>query len=334
MQQLRRDPIIGRWIIVDYDHMKTILDYKSEALGPRTKGKICPFCSGFEDKTPPEIMVDRDPGTAANTPGWNLRVIANKFPALKIEGDLNLEGLGLYDQMNGVGAHEVIIETPDHERDLADLSQDEVARVILAYKQRCIDLRRDKRFKYILIFKNHGANAGASLEHSHSQLIALPIVPKKAKEALHGAQAYYNYKERCVYCDIIDQEVDLQERIVFENHDFVAFCPYVSCAPFETWIIPKRHASNFYQIKEEQISSCAKALKSVLSKLKKVLTDPPFNFIINTSPIQNEDDLLHYHWYIEIVPKLTNSAGFEWGTGFYINPTPPEKAAQWLRQAD
>lgn len=334
MQQLRRDPVIGRWIIVNYDQVTEPADYNSESVQRKRIGKFCPFCPGGEDKTPPEIYVDRSPYSKPNEPGWNLRVIANKFPALRIEGDLERQGIGIYDQMNGVGAHEVIIETPDHLKDIADMSREEVAKIILAYKHRCVDLKKDRRFEYIIIFKNHGASAGASLEHSHSQLIALPIIPKKAKEFLRGAEQYYGYKERCVYCDIIRQELDEKERLVSENEHFVAFVPFASCSPFETWIIPKMHNSQFFHITEETISSLAAMLQEVLWRLKKVLTDPPFNFIINTAPIQHDQELEFYHWYIEIVPKLTRSAGFEWGTGFYINPTPPEKAALWLREVN
>lgn len=332
MQQLRRDPIIGRWIIVRYDEIKTPVDYYAEAVQKKRSGKMCPFCVGNEDITPPEIFVDRTPGSQPNEPGWNLRVIANKFPALRVEGDLERKGIDIYDQMNGVGAHEVIIETPEHEKDIPDLSLQEVSKIILAYKQRCIDLKKDKRFEYILIFKNHGLNAGASLEHSHSQLIALPIVPKKIKEALRGAEKYYGFKERCVYCDIMRQELREKERLVTQNERFIAFSPFFSCTPFETWIMPKEHKSHFCGIREEAIDDLAAILKDTLGRLKKVLTDPPFNFIINTAPIQNDQELVYYHWHIQILPKLTKSAGFEWGTGFYINPSPPEQAAKFLRE--
>ncbi|MBU2063945.1 MAG: galactose-1-phosphate uridylyltransferase [Candidatus Omnitrophica bacterium] len=332
MQELRRDPVLGRWIIVYFDRIKTPEDFSSHSVGTRKKAHICPFCAGNETKTPPEIYVDRTPGSQPNAPGWNLRVIANKFPALRIEGDLDRRGVGVYDFMNGVGAHEVIIETPNHDKDIAELNEEEVGKIILAYKHRCIDLKKDKRFEYILIFKNHGESAGASLEHSHSQLIALPIVPKKAKEALESAMRYYKFKERCVYCDIISQELEDKERVIAENEHFISFTPFASCSPFETRIIPKEHCAQFYHLREEAIGTFASILQDTLLRLKKVLTDPPFNFIINTAPIQQSGELEYYHWHIEIVPKLTKVAGFEWGSGFYINPSPPEKAAQWLKE--
>ncbi|MBU1087188.1 MAG: galactose-1-phosphate uridylyltransferase [Candidatus Omnitrophica bacterium] len=329
MQQLRRDPILGRWIIVQDEKQISPNDYIEQSVGAKQIGKFCPFCVGNEAKSPPDIFVDKTPGAEQS---WNLRVIANKFPALRIEGDLDRQGIGIYDQMNGIGAHEVIIETPDHQKDIADLSTEEAAKIIFAYKQRFLDLKQDSRFQYILIFKNHGQSAGASLEHSHSQLIALPIVPKKIKEALRGAEKYYGFKERCVYCDIIDQELEAQERMICENENFLAFSPFAACTPFEIWILPKKHCSHFYLISEDLLYDFSAILKDVLWRLKKILTDPPFNFIINTAPIQHEQELGFYHWHMQILPKLTRAAGFEWGTGFYINPSPPEQTAKLLRE--
>lgn len=330
LQELRRDPIIGRWIIVNFAKEKGPADFK--VSNEKKKSRICPFCYGNEDKTPPEIYALRPANSRPNTSGWSLRVVPNKFPALRVEGELARQGIGIYDLMNGIGAHEVIIETPEHEEDMADYSLDEIENIIRTYQGRTSDLKKDIRFKYIIIFKNHGLAAGASLEHSHSQLIALPVVPKRVKEYLSGAEAYYAYKERCVYCDIINEETRMQERLVTEDERFVVFCPYASCQPFETWIMPKRHTANFQNISPDEISALAAVLKDTLLRMKKVLGDPPFNFIINTAPLDEEHgERPDYHWHFEIVPKLVKTAGFESGTGFYINPTPPEKAASWLR---
>ncbi|MFH1777791.1 MAG: galactose-1-phosphate uridylyltransferase [Candidatus Omnitrophota bacterium] len=330
--ELRRDPVVGRWIIINYANEMAPSDFK--IVNEKRQIKVCPFCYGNEDKTPPEIYAERNPDTKPNTTGWNLRVIPNKFPALRIEGELNRHGLGVYDLMNGVGAHEVIVETPNHNEEMADYDPRHLERIIWAYYNRANDLKKDKRFKYILFFKNYGMAAGASLEHPHTQLIALPIIPKRVREYIISAQAYYNYKERCVYCDIINEEDDVGLRKVYENDKFVAFCPYASCQPFETWIIPKRHCANFSHITKEEIPGLADVLKRTLLKIKKVLNDPPYNFIINTAPIDDDLDRPDYHWHFEIVPKLVHIAGFEWGTGFYINPTPPEKAAAWLREVE
>jgi UDPglucose--hexose-1-phosphate uridylyltransferase len=294
------------------------------------KDGFCPFCYGNEDKTPPEIAAVREPGSQTDGPGWHVRVVPNKFPALQIEGGLNRQGIGMFDKMNGIGAHEVIIETPVHELSLADLDFKHFEDVLLVYRDRMIDLIKDHRFRYILIFKNHGRVAGASLEHTHTQLIATPIIPKRVTEELQGAERYYRYKERCIYCDISMQELRERDRLVIENDSFVAVEPFASRFPFETWIIPKEHISNFEEIPRKDFSSLAHIFKNTLSMLNSALNNPPYNFIIHTSPTK-EHNLEYYHWHIEIMPKLTQVAGFEWGSGFYINPTTPEDAAEFLR---
>jgi len=323
VNELRRDPITGRWIIVWLDKKVSIADFLVE---PHAKNKEnCAFCLGHESMTPPEIVAHRKSGPA-NSPGWTVRVVPNKYPALRIEGDLNREGVGVFDMMNGVGAHEVIIDTPDHFRDMADLNDQEATEVVWAYLARSRDLRRDTRFKYILIFKNYGKSAGASLEHPHSQLIALPIVPKRVQEELEGAKVYYEYRERCVFCDMLREEREERERIIYEDAGFVAFCPYVSRFPYEVWILPKAHASDFTSLDRDAVPMLARALRESMARIKKLLRDPSYNFIIHTSPI-NGHERPDYHWHIEIMPKLSKVAGFEWGSGFYINPVPPGTAA-------
>ncbi len=329
MPELRKDPIIGRWVIIATERAKRPSDFKLNHEKP--KGGFCPFCEGNEDKTPPEIMAYRKNGSKPNTPGWIVRVVPNKFPALMIEGGINREGLGIYDRMNGVGAHEVIIEGTSHDKTLSDFSDDEVESVIWAYRDRIIDLKNDKRFKYIMIFKNHGEAAGASLEHTHSQLIALPIVPRYVTEEMNGAKDYYSYKERCIYCDIVRQERNDRTRVVFENDDYLVICPFAPKFPFETWIIPKTHHTHFEDGQVKEYKNLARALRITLKKLAIALNYPPYNFIIHNTPIITEKNIPYYHWHIEIMPSLTKVAGFEWGSGFYINPTPPENAAQHLR---
>jgi UDPglucose--hexose-1-phosphate uridylyltransferase len=263
-----------------------------------------------------------------------LRVIPNKFPALQVEGELERRGVGMFDMMNGIGAHEVIVETPDHEQTLADLSPEEVRDVLRAYVARITDLKRDIRFRYILIFKNHGVAAGASLEHTHSQLIATPVVPKRVMEEMAGAQKYYEYKERCVFCDMIRQELEGGERIVLENEAFVALEPFAPRFPFETWILPKAHRSHFEHCTEEELTSFAEILKEALQRINQALKSPPYNYIIHTTPVYVAESQA-YHWHLELMPKLTKLtkvAGFEWGSGFYINPTAPEDAAKYLRE--
>ena len=329
MSELRRDPITGRWNIFNTDEPLGPDGFEVERHEP--SGATCPFCAGNEHLTPPEIYAIRPSTSRANGPGWQLRAVPNKFPALRIEGELGRRGLGLFDLSNGLGAHEVIIETPDHTKQMADLTLQELEQVCGAFKARSLDLRGDRRLKYTLIFKNFGRSAGASLEHTHSQLIALPIVPKRVLEELKGAARYFEFRERCPFCDMIQQELKDDERIICENKGFLAFCPYVSSFPFEIWVLPKTHSSDFAAIAQEPMRDLVRILKEVLVRVRMALSDPPYNFIIQTSPIEPRERE-EYHWHLELSPKLTRLAGFEWGTGFYINPTPPELAAKVLRE--
>jgi UDPglucose--hexose-1-phosphate uridylyltransferase len=329
MSEIRRDPVVGRWVIVDTDHPNKPEDFEYEQYIP--KGGVCPFCYGNESMTPPEINSFRDPNTAPNTPGWSVRVVPNKFPALQIEGDLDRRGVGIYDMSNGIGAHEVLIETPYHNKDIPDLLDQEVENIISMSCTRAKDLIKDQRFKYIMLFRNYGKAAGASLEHPHTQIVALPMVPKNAMEEIRGAQHYFEYRERCIFCDIIRQEIQEKERIILENKYFLSFCPFVSRFPFEIWIIPKKHNPYFCHMLPEEIPSLAVILKDTITRVKKVFANLSYNFIIHSSPISADGDIEYYHWHIEFMPKLMRVAGFEWGTGFYIDPTPPELAVQYLK---
>ena len=329
MPELRRDPITGRWVIINTDRPKG--PEKFEVEDHVKKGGTCAFCTGNEKMTPPEIIAYSKVKREKNTPGWTLRVVPNKFPALQIEGALDKTGIGIYDLMNGIGAHEVIIETTSHDKEIADRDDAEVREMLWAYRDRDLDLRKDQRFKYILVFKNYGFSAGASLEHPHSQLIALPFVPKRVWGEMDGAHRYYEYRDRCVYCDMISQEIHEKGLTISENKSFISFCPFVSRFPYEAWVIPKVHAPDFAQIQEALVNDLALILKETMLRIKKVLRDPSYNYIVHSIPLDGlaMDD---YHWHIEIMPRLTRVAGFEWGTGFYINPTPPELAARTLRE--
>jgi UDPglucose--hexose-1-phosphate uridylyltransferase len=320
---------MGRWVIISTDRQKRPNDFVFERA--RIIGREhCPFCPGHEALTPPEIMSYRQDGGAPNKPGWDVRVVPNKYPALQVEGTLDREGEGMFDRMNGIGAHEVIIETPDHDRTLASMSEPEIVRVLSAYRDRMQDLKRDFRLRYILIFKNHGAAAGATLEHTHSQLIALPIVPDFVREELDGARRHFAMKERCVYCDIVRQDIRDGRRIILENADVVALAPYAPRFAFETWLLPKRHGARFEEAPRHEYEGLARVIKALLQRIDRALESPSYNLILHTSPF-SEDASDFYHWHLELMPKLTKVAGFEWGTGFYINPTSPEEAARVLR---
>ncbi len=331
MPEFRKDPVLKRWVIIATERAKRPHDF----VRPKVEEKptFCPFDYGNEHTTPPEVLAFRPPDTAPNTPGWWIRVVPNKFGAVNPSLSPRRYGVGMFDAMDGFGYHEVIVETPDHNTHLALMDYKQLEEVVWAYKHRYDGISADKRIEYILIFKNHGRDAGASLQHPHSQLIALPIVPKRVQEELSGSKEYYSYKERCVFCDIVSQELERKERIVEENEDFVSLEPFAARFPCETWILPKRHAHSFGDINEKEVTNFAKILKNTLYRIFVALDNPPYNFMLHTAPTNNEGKE-YYHWHLEIVPRLTNVAGFEWGSGFYINPMPPEEAAKYLRAVE
>lgn len=336
MSELRRDPVIGRWVIIAPERA-----LRTDAIiteRPKRHPGPCVFCGGQETLDAHELYAIRSAGTAPNTPGWQVRVLPNKYPVLRIEGKLAPEGVGMFDMMSGVGAHEVIVETPDHDLELADLPEQQISNVVAAYRDRMADLGRDDRFKYVLIFKNQGHEAGATLDHAHSQLIATPVTPKRVKEELVGAQRYFDFKRRCVFCDIIKQETRLTiERLVLENDSFVVLSPFAARAPYEMWIVPKQHNCDFVNVSESDCLALAQVLKQALVRLRIALNDPPFNYLIHTAPFRRPRagywaTIQHdYHWHLELLPRLTRPAGFEEGSGFYINPVTPEDAAATLR---
>ena len=333
MPELRKDPVVGRWVIIATDRSARPTDFRMVGDRERRKprGGFCPFCEGHEDKTPPEIQAYRHSDSQPNGRGWWIRVVPNKFPALQVEGELEKRGDGIYDRMNGVGAHEVIIESPEHVVSLCELDVGRVGEVLWVYKERLLDLKQDRRLKYGMIFKNVGEEAGASLEHSHSQLIATPVVPRNVMAEMNGTREFFDYRGRCLYCDMIRQELSSGERIAMDGDDYVALMPFAPRFPFEVWLLPKAHGSHFEEQLESSQSELAGMLHGVLCRLEKALNYPAYNYMIHTAPFDG-DGGEHYHWHIEITPRLTSVAGFEWGTGFYINPVAPESAAEFLRQ--
>ncbi len=332
MPELRKDPVVGRWVIISTERSRRPTSFVPVVHEKRQH--FCPFCAGNEDRTPPEVFAYRPHGGPANGPGWTVRVVPNKFPALQIEGTLDRRGEGLYDKMNGIGAHEVVIETPEHDKDFADLPIEHIEQILNAYPERAMDLHRDRRLRYVLIFKNHGAGAGATLEHPHTQLIATPIVPRILQEELDGARRYFELKERCVFCDIVQQETAENDgrRVVSTSERFVVVEPFAPRFPFETWILPRQHDASFPVLSDiGELRDLAITLKDTLQRLNRALDRPPFNFVIHTAPV-SDGEVEYYHWHLEITPTLTRVAGFEIGSGFHINPTPPEDAAQYLRE--
>ncbi|HEY3325152.1 MAG TPA: HIT domain-containing protein [Planctomycetota bacterium] len=326
--QLRKDPLSTRWVIIAADRAKrpSDFDFEPETAPPG----FDPFLAGNEDKTPPEIAAFRQPGTQPNKPGWRVRVVPNKFPALQVEGSLNKRGDGIYDLMQGLGAHEVIIDTPLSARSISELPEPQVQDVLWMYRDRLVDLRRDKRLKYGMVFKNVGRAAGATLYHSHSQLIVTPIVPLAVRQKLESCEAFYEYRGRCLLCDMVAQEMEQKSRVILDGGLFLVFQPYAPRTPFETWIVPKLHESHYETLAPQWCEELALVLKRTLARIEKGLGSVAYNYMVFTAPFDSAP-LPHFHWHIEILPRLTKTAGFEWGTGFHINPVPPEDAAEFLR---
>ena len=331
MNEFRRDPVSGRWVIIASDRATRPADFHCET--PSRAGGFCPFCEGNEDKTPGEIAAYRAADTSPDSPGWTVRVVPNKFPALRIEGSLDKRGEGMYDVMTGVGAHEVIIESPGHAASLTELPEPQIRSAITMYRDRLLDLCKDQRMQYGMIFKNVGMASGATLEHTHSQLVVMPVIPRNVAVEMHHADAFYEYRGRCLFCDMITQEQSAETRIVEQNEHFVGFAPFASRFPFEMWIMPLAHSAHFEKLPQAQVASLSTLLKRCLAKLEKALELPPYNYIIHTAPFRHASEE-PYHWHIEIIPRIIKVAGFEWGTGFYINPVPPEEAARYLRQTE
>jgi len=336
MPTLRRDPITGRWVI-NPDSPKEQPSGLVEMQKILPEG-ICPFCEGNERYTPPEIFVLRDKNRPKNGPGWEVRVVPNTSPALKVELDLDRRAERMYDLMNAMGAHEIIIETPKHIANLADLEVGQVKKVVETYKERIADLKKDERLRSIFIFKDYGEKTSSSIKHTHSQLIAVSVTPKNLKEELKGAKEYYDYKERCVFCDMIREELYLEKRVVSSNPDFIAIAPFASRFSHEVWILPKKHAVDFENMSLAQSENFAFLLKDILLRLKIFLNDPPYNYILHSGPNRTrrmgeawktlDED---YHWHLEIMPRFGRAHEFEWGTGLYVNPITPEEAAANLR---
>ena len=341
MPELRYDPLRQYWVSIAMERGMRPSDFvkpDDELSG----GGFCPFCQGNEHVTPPEVYALRTDGSPPNGPGWELRVVPSKFRALAMEGDLNYEAEGILEKMNGFGVHEVVIETPQHDLGMADYPLGHLEEIIWAFLSRLIELEKDPRFRYVMIAKNHGGTAGATLAHSHSQLLAAPIIPPAVSTELDSAREYYREKGRCLVCDVVEQELKAKERIVSQNDDLVTLAPFASQVPFELLIVPKKHQHAFAEITESQIASLAWAMKDALTRLKLTLKDPAYNLAFHIAPNTNAKPpsenwttlRMDFHWHVEVIPRLIQSHGFERGMGFYVNFTPPEEAVTYLRESD
>ena len=329
MPELRKDYVTDTWVVFAPDRAQRPIETQG-TVSLATSPEECPFCPGHEHMTPPEVLAY--PSDASDGSAWRVRCVPNRFPALTPDGEVRAKGDGLFLSLEGVGAHEIIVETPDHTKDFSALAKGQIQEVLRAYAARTADLAQDPRLAYILIFKNHGAEAGATLFHAHSQLIATPMVPRRIQDELRGAEAFQAEEGACAYDRILQAELDASARIVLANEDFVALCPFASRFPFEVWVLPRAHRVHFEAISTRERRALASLLKDTLGRLNTLFRDPAFNWYIHTAP-SDGGDYAYYHWHLELTPRLSKRAGFERGTGFYINSVPPEDAARLLRKA-
>ncbi|XP_076900047.1 ADP-glucose phosphorylase-like [Bidens hawaiensis] len=338
--EIRKDAVNNRTVILSPARSRRPSDFKSKPKPepePETNpnphpNPTCPFCAGNEHQCAPEIF--RSP--EYSTSDWKVRVIENLYPALSRDVEVKSDDVDYRHadvvsgevRLGGFGFHDVVIESPVHSVHLPDLAPDGIAGVLLAYKKRIEQLCGIASISYVQVFKNHGASAGASMSHSHSQILALPVIPPTASTRLNSMKEYHNQTGKCVLCNI-----NTKELLIDESNHFISISPFASTFPFETWIVPRYHSSHFHELGEDKAIDLGGLLKLTLQKLSIQLNDPPYNYMIHTSPLQVTSSQLPYaHWYIQIVPQLSTIGGFEMGTGCYINPVVPEDAAKILRE--
>ena len=324
MPELRQNFFTKEWVIIATERAKRPEELATHRAVQDVPSFVetCPFCPGNESKTPPEVMRTGDP--------WAVRVIPNKFAALSSEVQPTRGLQHLRRRIQGFGFHEVIIDSPDHARCMALLSDEHVAKVLGAYKQRYNELSADHRVHHITIFKNHGLDAGASLQHPHSQLIATPVIPSQVRQRLHEALRHYDDAGECMFCHMVEREVEEQTRVVLKNEHFVSMEEFASATPFATHIFPLRHMASFGDITEIEVMSLARMLRVLLAKIYVGLENPDLNFTIRSGPAEYAG-ARHFHWYVSVIPRLTRVAGFELGSGMFINTVLPEAAAEFLR---
>jgi UDPglucose--hexose-1-phosphate uridylyltransferase len=324
MSELRRDPIFRRWSVIAEERIE-----RPTKLAPLMEAGPCPFCPGQEHLQPHELLRHVDPRGRAP---YLVRVFPNQIPALRVEGELKRVGHGPYDRVSAIGAHEVIVETADHDRQLADLDEDELLSVFLAIRERISDLRRDKRFRQFVVHKSHGALAGAKWRHGHIQLMALPVVPLLQERQVESVHAHFVAKERCLLCDLVAFERGDKQRIVFDNGGAIAFTAYAPQAPFETWVMPSYHIAGFEREGAQGYRAIAEALSTTLRKLRATLDDPAYHLTLHTAPVDHVDAPF-FHFFIRIVPVLFAPSSFDRATSMAIVDTYPEDAARWLNES-
>ena len=329
MPELRHDPITGHSVIIASERAKRPRPQHDNSDQNRKATEPCPFCAGNEALTPPEVWALRNDGTRADQPGWSVRAVPNKYPALEPNSASIARKAGRYESLSALGAHEVIIESPDHLTDVAALDAVQWTDVVRAYRARFAALVSDRRWRYVLLYKNQGERAGATLAHVHSQAIAMAALPQPMITELGRAKAHRESSGRCVYCEMIQDE-GAGERRVIESERFIALCPFAPRFAYETWILPKNHTAAFEHNTDEACAELARFLKDFFLGLNRVLDLPPLNYVIQSKPARADADG-YFHWRMEVLPQLNRAAGFEWGSGLWMNPVAPEEAARRLR---
>jgi UDPglucose--hexose-1-phosphate uridylyltransferase len=327
MPELRQNFFTKEWVIIATERAKRPEDLATHRPVKTVPSLIesCPFCPGNEGKTPPEVL--RVP--AGGGP-WQVRVVPNKFSALDRDAQPARTIQRSRRTINGFGVHDVIIETPDHAQITALMTTAHVADVLRAYKSRYDALSHDPRIAHVTIFKNHGKDAGTSLEHPHSQLIATPVISSQVRGRFHEALRHYDEYGECMFCQMMAEELQEGKRIVMTTEHFVALEPFASPTPFCTHIYPRRHMASFGDISAAEIADLARTLRTVLAKLYHGLEDPDFNYTVRSAPAESVG-VKYFHWYVSVIPRLTRVAGFELGSGMFINTVLPEAAAEFLR---
>ena len=328
--ELRTDPITGTMVAIDVGGPSSRGDFEVMPVTNGDAPESCPLCEGHEHEAGSEILAWRD-GTAANGPGWSVRVVANRHPILRIEQGLDVQREGLFESREGLGAHEVVIEAPGHDRPLHTQDADQLWRVFWAWRSRLQDLKRDRRFVSAVVFKNHGKAAGARLDHPHSQVMAFSTIPPAVANELQGAKRHRSATGRCVFCDVLQQERQDGRRLLGDHGGVVAIAPYASRVPFETWMVPADHAARFEDASDDTLHALAAAFKTVMERMDWALERPASNVVLHTAPFSGDDDAA-FHWHVEILPRVTRYGGLEWATGMHRNPVSPEAAAAALRR--
>jgi UDPglucose--hexose-1-phosphate uridylyltransferase len=337
MPEMRKNPLSGNWVILAPERAHRPESHISLGVGHHPHAEHhheCHFCYGNERTTPMEVLVYGRKDDLPNSPGWELRVVSNKFPAVDMTKhfcEICKNYMEIYAYAEGLS--EVVIETPHHSKKMALYNLNEIELVLNSYKERYIAISQEKHIKYVSIFKNCGIKAGASISHSHSQIIGVPIVPPLIEQEISLAESHFKEKNTCIYCDMIHLELKEKSRIIFENDEFISFMPYAAKVPFEMWILPKFHSASFEKLTGSQTKNLAEVMKAVLYKLHEALENVPYNYYIHTSPAK-DDTTDFYHWHIELIPRTTTPGGFELGTGIFINISTPEENAKILRKIE